>query len=486
MIQPKHATLRTRLTGVVLVTTLLLGSLPAAAGALEPIPILLDDLYGFVSDAESGLSLAGITVDLYEEEWSGLEHSASVMTATSGRYSFDGLATLADYALTVRVPSTRYRSALYQSVFFGSATRGDFALRRVAERVAGRTRYSTAVAVARKGYDPNGLKMWGDVKHVIIASGEDRAAADPLAAAGLCWAYDAPLFLVSSTSVPAEVKQAVQEIVTDNGATTVHIVGGPLSVPDARFAELDAAVTGTLTKRRVLATGNRYDLAAKIAQTVVQVADASPTKDRPPAVLVANGADPAKFFDALALSPISARKGCPIVLTSAASLPTVSANAIRSLGFNYAIIGGGPLTVSNGVFDQVEGIVDDVAGSVERWSGQSRYTTAITIAEKAQAKDWLDFLHIGVAAKLPDALSGGSAVGHQGGAIVLTRGDRLPPETAAFLEKWDTHNNGALGVWDYFVPYGHPSVAGATYVLGGKLSITDAVQTDMIDALAVP
>jgi putative cell wall-binding protein len=470
---------------------LLLGVFPSPQGAvaLEPLPpaIVLEDMYGYVTDAESGAKLSSVIVDLHMyDQYFMFQPVGSTTTNTNARYAFDDLSSGYTYSRTFRVASTRYRSVWGESYFGGSRSRWDVALRRVAERVAGRTRYSTAVAVARRGFDPGGYKSWGDVKHVIIASGEDRAAADPLAASGLCWAYDAPLFLVSSTSVPDEVKQAVQEIVTANGATTVHIVGGTISVPDARFAELDAAVSGTLAKRRVLSAGNRYDLAAKIAQTVVSVADASPSKDLPPAVLVANGADPAKFFDALALSPIAAAEGCPIILTSATALPPASRNAIKTLGFNYAIIGGGPLTVGNTVRDEVEGIVDDVGGTVERWYGSTRYTTATTIAEKAQAKGWLDFLHIGVAAKLPDALAGGSAVGRLGGVVVLTKGDTLTPDTAAFLEKWDTHNNGALGAWSFGPPIFHPSVTGATYVLGGPLSITDAVQTDMVDALAMP
>ena len=35
------------------------------------------------------------------------------------------------------------------------------------------------------------------VSDVVIASGDDAAMADPLSAGGLCWAYNAPLLLVS-------------------------------------------------------------------------------------------------------------------------------------------------------------------------------------------------------------------------------------------------------------------------------------------------
>ncbi|MDZ4064274.1 MAG: cell wall-binding repeat-containing protein, partial [Coriobacteriia bacterium] len=168
------------------------------------------------------------------------------------------------------------------------------------ERLSSGSRYTTAVKIAREGFDADpGMAgtQWDGVKHVVIASGEDRAVADPPSAAGLCWAYDAPLFLVSSTRVEAEVERAIGEIANQNGSVTVHIVGGTTSVPNARFTELDAAVAGTLVKDRVVAAGTRYDLAAGVARRMRTVSGTAPDT-----VLVANGADPKKLFDALALS----------------------------------------------------------------------------------------------------------------------------------------------------------------------------------------
>jgi len=184
-------------------------------------------------------------------------------------------------------------------------------------RLADRTRFSTAVAIARDGFPG-----WAGVKHVVIASGDDRAAADPLAASGLCWAYDAPMLLVSAARTPDEVKVAVKEIVQANGPVTLHVVGGPISVPDARLNEIRAYVgAASVGVDRLLATGSRYDMAAAIARRMRYVADADPAKFMPLAALFANGADSTKFFDALALSPISASTGAPILLVTATSIP---------------------------------------------------------------------------------------------------------------------------------------------------------------------
>jgi hypothetical protein len=448
---------------------ILLAIVPAQAGA---ILVPLDDLYGYVTDSNTGAALSGVVVRLYQyDPYNPFdpEYIDMKTTGSTGRYGFDGMDP-ASYEMETYVPSGRYRGD-YESdiVFAGPRLRKDIQLAPLAERVAGQSRYSTAVAVARRGFDTFGDKRWQGVKYVVIASGEDRATADPLAAAGLCWAYDAPLFLVSSTSVPSEVKQAVNEIVAANGPTKVLIVGGPVSVPDKRFAELDAAVSGTLTRERILSTGSRFDLAAAIARRVMLVASLDPAKDTPPAALIANGADPAKFFDALALSPISAQEGCPILLVSANSIPTATSDALRDLSFTRAIVGGGPLTVDYTVYGQIQGILDGAGGHAQRWYGQSRYTTAIAIAEKAVDQEgWLRFHSIAVAAKLPDALAGGAAVGHRGGVLVLTRGDSLTPETTAFLERHDTENH-----W-------------ACWALGGKLSVTETVRTKMVDALVLP
>ncbi|MDP2299508.1 MAG: cell wall-binding repeat-containing protein, partial [Actinomycetota bacterium] len=86
------------------------------------------------------------------------------------------------------------------------------------QRVAGSDRYGTAVAIAQQTHPG-----WTDVAHVVVASGEDRALADPLAAGSLCWAYDAPLLLVTGSGVPAPVKTALEEIRSINDTVTVTV-----------------------------------------------------------------------------------------------------------------------------------------------------------------------------------------------------------------------------------------------------------------------
>jgi hypothetical protein len=99
-----------------------------------------------------------------------------------------------------------------------------------------------------------------------------------------------------------------------------------------------------------------------------------------------------------------------------------------------------------------------------RWSGRSRYDTAIAIAEGAFEYGALTRSNVGLAAKLPDALTGGSLMGMRDGVLLLTDGTNLTPATKTWLtsHKWDVAE---------------------VCVLGGPLSISEAVKTQVGNAL---
>jgi hypothetical protein len=330
-------------------------------------------------------------------------------------------------------------------------------------RLADRTRYSTAVKIAERAKADNG-GTWEGLLDVVLASGEDRAAADPLAAAGLSWAYGgAPVLLTPSTSAPAEVRALVRDMAAANPGRTVsvHIVGGTMSVPEGRYLELAAAVAGSggaLAADRVQRTGSRYDLAAAVARRMAALAAADPARELAGFALVANGADAAKFFDALALSPIAAAQGAPILLVTADSVPPATAAALASLGYSgdEVWVGGGPNTVSPGVLAAL--------GTTHRLWGKTRYATAVAIAEAALARGWLEPGRVGVAAKLPDALAGGALIGALEGPLLLTASEPLTGDTAAFLA-------------------GRSDEVGECYVFGGTASVTEVTVTGVKKAL---
>jgi putative cell wall-binding protein len=291
---------------------------------------------------------------------------------------------------------------------------------------------------------------WG-IEHVVIASGDDRAAADPLTAAGICWAYDAPLLLVSESHTPTSVKRAIKEITDDHAPVHIHVVGGPVSVPYERYQDIVDYVgnPALLTFDRVAPHADRYELAESIATRMKLVSDTTP-KDMTDIMLVANGADSEKFFDALALSPITAISGSPILLVAQDSVPGSTRDAVALLTPTRTIVGGGPATVDDSVVAEL---------GAERWWGSDRYTTAAAIASRAVAEGALDDDFIGVAAKLPDALTGGAMVGLRRGPLLLTQTDRVPSATRNFIAA-RAPNTQVL-------------------VFGGPVSITEDVREDL-------
>jgi putative cell wall-binding protein len=334
------------------------------------------------------------------------------------------------------------------------------------KRLAGGDRYSTAAAIAREAYDPSGRKSWPGVNDIILASGEDRAAADPLSAAGLSWAYGAPLLLTSSTSVSPYTKAIAAEIVDANGFVNVHVVGGGVSVPTARITEIRSYVKSALGLstsqanskvkfERPAPNNDRFALATTIARRMESVAAAHPTKEIGDAVLVANGADNTKFFDALALSPIAAANGTPIVLVGYSNVPAATSSYLRSAVPQRVIVGGGPATVSGSVYNSV--------GGDERWYGKDRYYTATVIASKAVSRGYLTPGSVGVAAKLPDALTGGSMVGSRGGVLLITQSNMLTGTTRSWISS-------------------HAKWIDSSYVFGGTRSVYPGVQ-NTIDSL---
>jgi len=281
------------------------------------------------------------------------------------------------------------------------------------QRLSGANRFETAVAIARAG-----RSNWAGVRRVVVASGEDRSAADPLAAAGLTWAYDAPMLLVPSLHAPAGAKSIVSDIAAANPFVEIIVVGGNGAVPDAVVAELKAVAPGRVFAYR-LAGRDRYATAARIAATMRRVGGGD-------VALVANGSSPASFFDALALSPIAGARGFPVLLTGPTALPDVTRLMVGVLGTPRVVVAGGSGPVSAGVVQTLH---------AERWAGANRYETAAAVAAGAEREGWLSPSTVGVAAGLPDALSGGAYLGAKRGVLLLTARDELSEITRQSLEQ---------------------------------------------------
>lgn len=287
------------------------------------------------------------------------------------------------------------------------------------ERIAGPNRFATAAAAAGSAYPG-----WVGVEHVVVVSGDDRAQTDPLAASGLCWAYDAPLLLTSSRSTPKETRAALSAIVSANTTVTVHVVGGPVAVPAKRVTELRAIVGPAGTVQQPWVTGDRYSLAAGIAERMRTVA-VETSRTPPSAAFIANGAEAERLSDALAVSAVARNTGVPVLLTAAGSVPVPTARALSKLAPADRIVIGGPHAVGDNVYRSLK--------ADRRWSGSNRYSTATHVASQAIKRGWSKGHRAGLASAVPDALAGAAALGRSGGVVLVTAEDRLPKETWSWL-----------------------------------------------------
>jgi putative cell wall-binding protein len=295
------------------------------------------------------------------------------------------------------------------------------------ERLDGPDRFASSVEIARASFDPHSEGDWPGVTDAVIASGEDRSATDALAAAGLCWTYDAPLLLVGSTSAPTAVKDALAEMRSANGPVRLWIVGGEQAIRSVPVVEELESVAGTASARA--AGPDRFSTARACERRMLS--DGYGSVDATlPAILLANGADPPSFADALALSPISANQGAPVLLVKRDSVPAQTASELENRSFERVVIAGGPVAVSQ---DNAEGVAEHAGQTPERWFGADRYETATVVAAKAEETGWLGASTIGIAARLPDALSGGAAVGRSGGVLLFTETDSLPGVTRDWI-----------------------------------------------------
>ncbi len=416
------------------------------------------DVYrvGLVAGETLDLSLTGpfgtsYAVEVYPPGIGSVSMSRPVVADFAGSYPRNAsyaAPTSGTYYVAVRCIDGSGAYALGWSIRAASAT---------VTRVGGATRYEVAADLARRGWDPTGAHAWTGVKHVIVASGEDRAAADPLSAAGLAGIYDAPVLLVRSdpkAALPAATAQVIAEIAARNPGVRVHIVGGTASVPDKTWSRI-AAIKGVSGAKDRLAGRDRYAVSAAIANRMLDVKGVSAV----PGVLIVNAEKPDAFYDALVASPAAYRQAMPMLAVRTDSVPGgVSALLKGRLAGKPRYVVSSSTFVSEGVRRQV--------GASERLASTSRrYAAASQIANQLIARGWSPVDDTGLAAKLPDSLTGGTFLGKRGGVLVLTDSSYLlRSETEAFFSAYSKSIENA-------------------WILGGTSSVTQAVEWRVIALL---
>lgn len=271
---------------------------------------------------------------------------------------------------------------------------------RVDTYFTGADRYATSILVSEKAY-PSGAPA------VILVKGTDFP--DALAAAPLAVAYGGPVILVPATGLTQPVKDELRRLKPD----TVFYIGLPISQRDVVSRVLPAADVRSIIGR------DRYETATLIADELKKkVGSISKI------VLVPGD----RFPDALAVAPLAAQKGWPILLTPAAGpLPAVTSAKIQKLGATSALVVG----------TYVKPPLPIPAANVVAKVGRDRYYTGAMVAEYAQSMG-STFVHIALATgeNYPDALVIGPYLALDSGILLLTLPTSFSPPVNNLLAKY--------------------------------------------------
>lgn len=269
------------------------------------------------------------------------------------------------------------------------------------KRIAGSNRAATAIEVSKAMFDDD-----DDSDYAILVSGTNTA--DALAAGPLAIELDAPILLATDS---ADLAKEIKRLDVDK----LIIIGGESSV-DKKFEKIFDDVE---VKR--IAGDNRYDTAVKIGEKLVDEFD----YDK---VALANGSN---SVDALAAALHAEENSAVILLTPANTIPKEVKDFVAKEDIDKVYAIGGENSVNEKAGKELGKKYDEKA----RIAGKNRYETAIKFADALDKDPEKVVLVSGDNAKLVDALAAAPFAEELEAPIILTAGDKLPAETAAYLKK---------------------------------------------------
>lgn len=300
-------------------------------------------------------------------------------------------------------------------------------------RLGGDDRVQTAVRVSQEQFPA--------ADTVVIATAEDYA--DALAAVPLAAWNHAPILLTGSQALRPEVAAEIGRL----GAHRALVIGGPRA--------LSPAVEGALRSLGLEVT--RYAGADRF-ETAARIAAALPVPEH---VYLVEGAHPSPqrgWPDALAVGPLAAEQGRPILLTRAGDLPAATAQALSDLGVETVTVVGGPAAVSESVRDTLR----DAGYTVREVGGADRYETSALLADLMEAANLTDHrVWLARGDNWPDALAAGASVAQNGGILLLS--DRMHLESSAPTRQWLAE---------------HSDDPTTVYLLGGTAALAPMVEVE--------
>lgn len=248
--------------------------------------------------------------------------------------------------------------------------------KKVVERVWGKNRIETSIAIAEKAKDND--------KHdaVILAVGSDFP--DALTGGVLSKKYNAPIVLVNKSAANSKLSldYVVNNVKKDGN---VIILGSTGVVDDSVYNYL---VQNGFKNIKRLGGSDRY------ATNLAIVNDLNPAKGTP--IIVAYSLD---FPDALSISPVATKNGYPIFI-SRKEIDSKTLEAIKKIQPSKIYIVGSTGVISS----STENKLKSITSSVVRLGGSNRYETSVSIAKYFNTNS--NTVAIASAMDFPDALSG--------------------------------------------------------------------------------
>ena len=269
-------------------------------------------------------------------------------------------------------------------------------------RLAGASRYSTAVEVSTLSYT--------NADKVILASGLNFP--DALAGSALAGGLDAPVLLTKYDELPESVMQEILRL----GASEVIILGGDQAVGNEVENALKAKGLSVTRK----SGSNRFSTAALIAET-----------EKPSGsnhVFLVSGE---RYPDALAIGPVAAKDATPILLSRKDKLTESTVTALKGLGVKSVTIIGGLDVIS----EDVEKELETLGIEKTRVAGKSRFETSYLVANKYFTEPSEIIVASGV--NYPDALVGGYMGALRNAPILLVRPNEVMEYTLDYIGEQD-------------------------------------------------
>ena len=275
--------------------------------------------------------------------------------------------------------------------------------------IQGANRFETAARAALIGW-PAGADT------VVLATGYNFP--DALGGSVLAGAFDAPLLLVNTDSLPAAAANAIVRL----GAKHAIILGGETVVTEKVAANV-AAVMGPGAVVERIAGANRYATARRVASRAIGEMDAYDGT-----AFVATGSG---FPDALASGPISACAGWPVYLMGGEAENETTIAAMKAAGVTSVKVLGGEVAVPKATYNALAAAFP---GKVSRVAGANRYETAARVAELAGSAGMVwEGAGIASGANFPDALAAGALLGRVRAPLLLSSPTSLSDAAAARL-----------------------------------------------------